>query len=108
MTVGVFTGRCPTGNDPSTAADETDCANVVAEGGFATGATHNLCHVDCSNRVSRLQVQHLTQTYIITDCCLPLYLCTWIIITRAHVTGPQASAVATSDTMVQRVAVLMQ
>jgi len=42
--------RCPTGNDPSTASDETDCGNVVAEGGFGTGATGNLCHVDCSNR----------------------------------------------------------
>ena len=42
--------RCPTGNDPETMADETDCYNVIADGGFGTGAQYNLCHVDCSNR----------------------------------------------------------
>ena len=43
--------RCPTGNDPSTVAtDETDCTDKVAHGGFGTGAQHNKCHVDCSNR----------------------------------------------------------
>jgi hypothetical protein len=44
-------GRCPTGDDPRTeSTTETDCSNVVADGGFGTGATNNLCHVDCSNR----------------------------------------------------------
>lgn len=42
--------RCPTGDDPNTAAVETDCYNVPAAGGFGTGAAGNLCHVDCSNR----------------------------------------------------------
>jgi hypothetical protein len=42
--------RCPTGNDPDTGADDTICSGVVAEGGFGTGAAHNVCHVDCSNR----------------------------------------------------------
>jgi hypothetical protein len=42
--------RCPSGNDPVTAVDDEDCGSVVAEGGFGTGATHNKCHVDCSNR----------------------------------------------------------
>jgi hypothetical protein len=42
--------HCPTGDDPSTTQDETDCGSKVADGGFGTGATHNKCHVDCSNR----------------------------------------------------------
>jgi len=42
--------HCPSGNDPNTAADETDCTNSTATGGFGTGASGNLCHVDCSNR----------------------------------------------------------
>eukprot|EP00750_Incisomonas_marina_P032291 INCI9106.1.p1 GENE.INCI9106.1~~INCI9106.1.p1 ORF type:complete len:276 (+),score=24.42 INCI9106.1:154-981(+) len=36
--------HCPSGDDPVTAVDETDCENV------ASGAAGNLCHVDCSNR----------------------------------------------------------
>ncbi|DAZ97541.1 TPA: hypothetical protein N0F65_003027 [Lagenidium giganteum] len=42
--------HCPTGNDPDTDADETNCQGVVADGGFATGAAGNLCLVECSNR----------------------------------------------------------
>ncbi|CAM9721548.1 unnamed protein product [Chrysoparadoxa australica] len=43
--------RCPSGNDPATQGmDETDCGGVAAAGGRGTGATGNLCHVDCSNR----------------------------------------------------------
>jgi hypothetical protein len=42
--------RCPTGNDPVTPADETDCGGVVAAGALGTGAVGNVCHVDCSNR----------------------------------------------------------
>jgi hypothetical protein len=42
--------RCPSGDDPMTGADEMDCGGVVAEGLTGTGATHNLCHLDCSNR----------------------------------------------------------
>uniref|UniRef100_A0A7S1UJF5 EGF-like domain-containing protein n=1 Tax=Phaeomonas parva TaxID=124430 RepID=A0A7S1UJF5_9STRA len=45
--------RCPTGDDPMTSAVETDCSGVAPVGGSTTGATGasgNLCHVDCSNR----------------------------------------------------------
>ena len=42
--------RCPSANDPLTTADETDCSGVAAEGGVGTGASGNLCHVDCANR----------------------------------------------------------
>jgi len=42
--------HCPSGDDPRTSLDETDCQNVTAAGGFAVGEAGNLCHVDCSNR----------------------------------------------------------
>ena len=42
--------RCPTGDDPMTAADETDCFNKTAVGGRGRGRPGNKCHVDCSNR----------------------------------------------------------
>mmetsp|Transcript_4462 Transcript_4462/g.5785 ORF Transcript_4462/g.5785 Transcript_4462/m.5785 type:complete len:279 (+) Transcript_4462:229-1065(+) len=42
--------HCPSGDDPVTTADETNCWNVTAAGGRGTGAEGNLCHVDCSNR----------------------------------------------------------
>ncbi|ETM42172.1 hypothetical protein L914_12138 [Phytophthora nicotianae] len=42
--------HCPSGDDPMTAVDETDCEGVVADGGGGTGAPDNLCHVDCANR----------------------------------------------------------
>ena len=49
--------RCPSGDDPLTAADETDCEGKLQDPIFGTttadlsgGATGNLCHVDCSNR----------------------------------------------------------
>eukprot|EP00903_Cladosiphon_okamuranus_P007144 g6938.t1 len=42
--------HCPSGDDPATEDDETDCQDVVAVGGRGSGATGNLCHVDCSNR----------------------------------------------------------
>mmetsp|Transcript_19018 Transcript_19018/g.25060 ORF Transcript_19018/g.25060 Transcript_19018/m.25060 type:complete len:428 (+) Transcript_19018:162-1445(+) len=42
--------RCPTGDDPRTEEDETDCEGVEAEGGLGVGEAGNLCHVDCSNR----------------------------------------------------------
>ena len=44
------TERCPTGDDPRTTTDETDCWNVTAPGGFGVGAEGNVCQVDCSNR----------------------------------------------------------
>ncbi|CAN0094745.1 unnamed protein product [Hapterophycus canaliculatus] len=42
--------RCPTGDDPLTAEDDTDCEGVPADGGFGVGKAGNLCHVDCSRR----------------------------------------------------------
>ncbi|KAJ8610681.1 hypothetical protein CTAYLR_005664 [Chrysophaeum taylorii] len=42
--------RCPTGDDPATVGDETDCTNVTAAGGQARGQPGNKCHVECSNR----------------------------------------------------------
>jgi hypothetical protein len=42
--------RCPTGDDPRTSTDETDCWNVTSAGGFGAGQQGNLCQVDCSNR----------------------------------------------------------
>uniref|UniRef100_K3WVA2 EGF-like domain-containing protein n=1 Tax=Globisporangium ultimum (strain ATCC 200006 / CBS 805.95 / DAOM BR144) TaxID=431595 RepID=K3WVA2_GLOUD len=42
--------RCPSGDDPMTAVDETDCSGKVAAGDVGTGATGNKCHVDCANR----------------------------------------------------------
>ena len=42
--------HCPSGDDPQTATDETDCSGVGAVGGNGVGAPGNLCQVDCSNR----------------------------------------------------------
>ena len=42
--------HCPSGDDPYTLADETDCTNVTAAGGFGVGAQGNVCQVDCANR----------------------------------------------------------
>lgn len=42
--------RCPSGDDPRTTTDETNCWNVTAAGGFGLGQQGNKCQVDCSNR----------------------------------------------------------
>ncbi|KAJ8600993.1 hypothetical protein CTAYLR_010083 [Chrysophaeum taylorii] len=42
--------HCPSGNDPLTAVDETDCSNTTTRGGRAVGNNASVCHVDCSNR----------------------------------------------------------
>ncbi|TYZ50992.1 hypothetical protein PybrP1_012826 [[Pythium] brassicae (nom. inval.)] len=42
--------RCPSGDDPMTTVDETDCGGKLAPGGVGTGETGNKCHIDCSNR----------------------------------------------------------
>ena len=45
--------RCPSGNDPMTTADETDCSGKSNNGASTTaptGASGNLCHIECSNR----------------------------------------------------------
>ena len=45
------TEHCPSGNDPMTDADETDCSDKQNNGAdFGTGQPGNLCHVDCANR----------------------------------------------------------
>lgn len=41
--------HCPTGNNPKTAVDETDCGGVAAAGSTAVGAAGNKCHRDCSD-----------------------------------------------------------
>ena len=42
--------RCPSGDDPRTALNETDCEGVKqTESQTEGGAAGNLCHVDCSN-----------------------------------------------------------
>lgn len=43
-------GHCPSGNDPITTKNETDCYNVTDSSGRGVGEYGNLCHVDCSNR----------------------------------------------------------
>lgn len=42
--------HCPSGDDPRTTVDETDCFNVTAKDSIHRGETGNICHVDCSNR----------------------------------------------------------
>lgn len=45
--------RCPTGDDPDTLEDETDCeGKIQTAGGKDVGKQGNKCHVDCSNRGS--------------------------------------------------------
>lgn len=41
--------HCPSGDDPMTIKDETNCTGVAIFGGDV-GQSGNLCHVDCSNR----------------------------------------------------------
>lgn len=42
--------HCPSGDDPLTARDETDCSNKTSASGKATFKNGSICHVDCSNR----------------------------------------------------------
>ena len=42
--------HCPSGDDPRTIADETNCQNKTAANSKYVGEAGNLCHVDCSNR----------------------------------------------------------
>lgn len=45
--------RCPTGDDPNTSEDETDCeGKIQTAGGKDVGKKGNKCHIDCSNRGS--------------------------------------------------------
>lgn len=42
--------HCPSGDDPRTTADETDCYNVTAANSNSVGLVGNLCQVDCAKR----------------------------------------------------------
>lgn len=42
--------HCPSGDNPQTSTDETDCAGVYAKNSNAQGESGNLCQVDCSNQ----------------------------------------------------------
>jgi EGF-like domain len=47
--------HCPSGNDPTTVKNETDCSNrrqITEDGVYnkRNGSAGNICHVDCSNR----------------------------------------------------------
>ena len=42
--------RCPSGRDPSSKADGTDCSNVTTPEGYGVGSKHNKCHYECSGR----------------------------------------------------------
>jgi hypothetical protein len=42
--------RCPSGDNPDTAADETDCNGVLADGGRGRGQYGNKCHHECSGK----------------------------------------------------------
>lgn len=42
--------RCPSGNDPLTAIDETDCSNRTTASGVDFFRNGSICHVECSNR----------------------------------------------------------
>jgi hypothetical protein len=45
-----LSGHCPSGDNPRTLIDETDCFNVTAKGSRRNGSIGNICHVDCSNQ----------------------------------------------------------
>jgi hypothetical protein len=42
--------HCPSGDDPRSSTDESNCWNVTAAGGYGVGNEGNVCQVDCSNR----------------------------------------------------------
>lgn len=42
--------HCPSGNDPMTPEDETDCFGVTQSGNKSPGTRGNKCYVECSNR----------------------------------------------------------
>lgn len=47
----LYVGHCPTGNDPLTSIDETDCTGLATpNGGYLTGVNGNKCFIECSNR----------------------------------------------------------
>lgn len=50
MLLSAIVGHCPSGNDPDTDADETNCQGKTAPGGFTVGAAGNKCLIECSNR----------------------------------------------------------
>jgi len=42
--------HCPSGDNPKTSNDETDCYNITAANSIYRGEVGNICHVDCSNQ----------------------------------------------------------
>jgi hypothetical protein len=44
--------RCPSGDDPTTADDETDCEGIAQDDSLiaGVGVAGNLCHYECSGR----------------------------------------------------------
>eukprot|EP01041_Mallomonas_annulata_P009196 gene9196-19063_t len=42
--------HCPSGDDPDTLGDETNCYGKRPAGGVNAGRKGNICHIDCANR----------------------------------------------------------
>eukprot|EP01034_Spumella_vulgaris_P025054 gene25054-31464_t len=42
--------HCPSGDNPRTIANETDCYGVTAKNSIYSGESGNLCQIDCSNQ----------------------------------------------------------
>jgi len=42
--------HCPSGDNPATKVDETDCSGISVYHDGEVGQPGNLCHVDCSNQ----------------------------------------------------------
>uniref|UniRef100_A0A7S4T8L0 EGF-like domain-containing protein n=1 Tax=Ditylum brightwellii TaxID=49249 RepID=A0A7S4T8L0_9STRA len=63
--------RCPSGDNPETAANELDCSGVTAPGGRGVGEEGNLCYVECSNQ----GICEYDETNGIGKCkCFPGYI----------------------------------
>ena len=85
------TEHCPSGNDPMTDADETDCSDKQNNGAdFGTGQPGNLCHVDCANRGLWFPCTHPGHGALLT-LLAPLVVCVCV---QASATTRQESATA--------------
>lgn len=58
LRLNAFSGRCPTGDDPGTSVDETDCESVEAAGGFGIGEVtrDHKCTILVVGKVGRQKV----------------------------------------------------
>lgn len=73
-----FPEHCPSGDDPMTTADETDCGGKKWNGAASgEGHTGNLCHVDCANRgrVRRRCAAAATNGILSQACFLVVCVC---------------------------------